>query len=131
MKNLLMVIAFFLLAGCGKQQSDKNTIPSLQTYASVTSRIQSSGDTLLVFDLYADWCGPCRMLAPTLESLSETNKAKARFYRINVDMVPEAAQAFGVTGIPLIVFVKNTKQVGSLVGLQPAGEYQKMIDANQ
>ena len=60
----------------------------------------------VIIDLYADWCGPCRMLAPTIAELEE-EYTDVKFCKINVDEEPELARAFGVSSIPMIAAVKN------------------------
>ena len=61
---------------------------------------------LAVIDLYADWCGPCRMLAPVLSEL-EAEYTDVKFCKINVDNDPELASAFNVKNIPMVAFVKD------------------------
>jgi thioredoxin 1 len=89
--------------------------------------MDNSGDSLVAFDMYADWCGPCRILAPTLEKVAAATKGKVAFYRINLDQVPEAGQTFGVGGIPFVVFVKNKKVVATFTGVQPEESYLRAI----
>ncbi len=90
--------------------------------------IDSSGDRLLVFDLYADWCMPCKILSPTLEELAGENRDKASFYKVDVDNHKNIAAMFGVSGIPFVVFVKNQKGVHSLTGVMPKATYQRVIN---
>jgi thioredoxin 1 len=126
----LILCAILLMSGCGSSEK-KSSISSILTGKELDAVMERSGDTLLVLDMYADWCGPCRMLAPTLEIIAQENKGKVIFYRVNVDQVPEASQAFKVGGIPLVVFVKNKKVVSELVGLQPKENYEKVIADNK
>jgi thioredoxin 1 len=91
------------------------------------SIIAGAGSKLLVFDLYADWCGPCRTLSPRLEALATTYGGTVGFYRINVDANQAIASAFGTKGIPHVVFVKNGKAVTALTGLYPSEAYEKII----
>ncbi len=81
-------------------------------------------------DFSATWCGPCRMLAPVLEELSESMKGKADFYNVDVDEVPELAQEFGVSSIPCLVILKNGKPVSQSVGFRPAGQIREWIEGN-
>ncbi len=90
--------------------------------------IDSSGDRLLIFDLYADWCMPCKILSPTLEELAQENRDKATFYKVNIDKHRRIAAMFGVSGIPFVVFVKNQKGVHALTGVMPKGAYQRAIN---
>lgn len=89
--------------------------------------VDSSGNMLLVFDLYADWCTPCKILSPLLETLAAENAYRAKFYKVNVDKNPEIAASFGVSGIPFVVFVKEQKGVYAVTGLQPKETYERII----
>ncbi len=64
-------------------------------------------DQLFVFDLYADWCRPCKMLSPILEEVSQTHSDRAQYYKINTDSLPQLSRAFKVNGIPYVVFFKD------------------------
>ncbi|MCI1735300.1 MAG: thioredoxin [Bacilli bacterium] len=72
----------------------------------------------LVVDFFATWCGPCRMLAPITEELSEDFKDKADFYKIDVDENAESAAEFNVESIPLLVIIKDGKEVARHVGFE-------------
>ncbi|MBR5144206.1 MAG: thioredoxin [Clostridia bacterium] len=84
-------------------------------------------DGLAIIDLYADWCGPCRMLAPVLAEL-EGEYPGAKFCKINVDEQPELAKAFNVTSIPMVAFVKNNTFVDLSVGYVPKESLMKLIE---
>ena len=71
----------------------------------------------VVMDFYATWCGPCRQLAPTMDSLADQYAGKIKFVKINVDESPKLAQKFQVEGIPMLVFFQNGKAAGTSVGL--------------
>ena len=71
----------------------------------------------VVVDFYATWCGPCRQLAPTMDSLAEQYAGKIKFVKINVDESPKLAQKFQVEGIPMLVFLQHGKTAGTSVGL--------------
>jgi thioredoxin 1 len=73
---------------------------------------------------------PCRILAPTLEKIAQSNLSKVTFYRINIDKFPQVARDFGVSGIPLVVFMKNKKVVQQFVGVQPEDDYVRAIIQN-
>ena len=85
---------------------------------------------LAVIDLYADWCGPCRMLAPVLKEL-EDEYADVKFCKINVDEQPELAKAFNVTNIPMVAFVKNNTFVDISVGFVPKESLRELVEANK
>ncbi|MEK7523733.1 MAG: thioredoxin [Patescibacteria group bacterium] len=71
-----------------------------------------------VVDFFADWCGPCKMMAPLYEEVAKEYEGKVRMGSMNVDDNPETPGSFGVSGIPTIVFLKDGELVGQLVGFQ-------------
>jgi thioredoxin 1 len=77
----------------------------------------SNNDVVLV-DFYADWCGPCKALQPTLEALDTEFEGKAIISKINVDSNPELSQQFDIRSIPALFYFKNGKIVGKQSGLQ-------------
>lgn len=81
---------------------------------------------LVVIDLYADWCGPCRMLAPTLDEL-EREMPDVKFCRINVDDERELAISFKVESIPMIALVKNNTFLDFSVGYVMKDKLVKLI----
>ena len=85
---------------------------------------------LVVIDLYADWCGPCRMLAPILSEL-EGEYPDVKFCKINVDDQPELAKAFNVTSIPMVAFVKDNVFADVSVGYVPKDSLKKLVEANK
>ena len=85
---------------------------------------------LAVIDLYADWCGPCRMLAPILAEL-ESEYPDVKFCKINVDNEPELAKTFNVTSIPMVAFVKDNTFADLSVGFVPKAELVKLLEANK
>ena len=86
--------------------------------------------TLVVIDLYADWCGPCKMLAPTIHEL-EAENPDVKFAKVNVDTDPQLAMQFKVQSIPTIAFVKDNTLMDISVGFVPKAKLQKMIDENK
>lgn len=85
---------------------------------------------LAVIDLYADWCGPCRMLAPVLSEL-ESEYPEVKFCKINVDDEPELARAFNVKNIPMVAFVKDNTFVDVSVGYVPKTTLQRLVEDNK
>ena len=85
---------------------------------------------LVVIDLYADWCGPCRMLAPTLDEL-EREMPDVKFCKINVDNEPELTAMFKVESIPMIALVKDNTFVDVSVGYVPKAKLESLIIANK
>lgn len=87
-------------------------------------------EKLCVIDLYADWCGPCRMLAPILAEL-EAEYPDVKFCKVNVDNDPEIARVFNVESIPLVAFVKNNTYLDMSVGYVPKASLVKKIEENK
>jgi thioredoxin 1 len=124
--------AAVILASCGSSK-EKNAeameqLPLLSSSEELDSLSAAVGNQMLVLDFYADWCGPCRVLAPTIDRLAVEYKEKARFFRVNVDKSPSLSRAFGVRGIPYIVFMKNGQVVYVLTGVHPGETYKKVLD---
>jgi thioredoxin len=79
-----------------------------------------------VVDFWAAWCGPCRMVSPIIDALA-AERADVRFGKLNVDENPRTAAAFGVQGIPLLVFLKDGTEAGRVVGAVPKGQIEAAI----
>lgn len=71
-----------------------------------------------VIDMYADWCGPCKMMAPIFEEIAKQYEGKVKMGKLNVDDSPQTPGRFGVSGIPTLIFLKDGQEVGRLVGFQ-------------
>ncbi len=85
---------------------------------------------LVVIDLYADWCGPCKMLAPVLDEL-EGEFPEVKFCKVNVDNEPDIARMFKVESIPFIALVKDNTFIDMSVGYVPKDKLHKLIEANK
>ena len=92
--------------------------------------VEKSG-TLTIVDFWAEWCAPCRMLAPIVEQLAEENKGAVKVGKLNVDENPKTATKYGVRGIPTLLFFKGGKVQEQIVGVRPKTEIQSVIDKNK
>lgn len=83
-----------------------------------------------VVDFNATWCGPCKMLAPVLESLSEEMAGKAAFYAMDVDDNPDIAQQFGIASIPYVAVFKDGQKVDEQIGFVPQPQLKAFVERN-
>jgi len=83
-----------------------------------------------VVDFSATWCGPCRMLAPVVESISDRLADKASFYNVDVDEAPELAAEFGINSVPCVILMKNGQLVDQSVGFRPEAQMTAWIESN-
>ena len=81
-----------------------------------------------VVDFWAPWCGPCRMVGPVIEELSEEYEGEVHFAKLNVDDNQNVAGSFGIRSIPTIGFFKNGEAVGAVVGAYPKAALKQVIE---
>ena len=86
-----------------------------------------NSDKPVLIDFWAPWCGPCRMLSPTISEIAEEYKDKVKVGKVNVDEESDLAAMFRVSSIPLLVVMKDGKVVNSSVGVRPKDQIVKMI----
>lgn len=84
---------------------------------------------LVLVDLWAPWCGPCRMVAPVLERLAARYAGRIKVVKVNVDNNPATASRFEAQSIPTLVFLRDSEVVGQFVGAQPERVLAERIDA--
>lgn len=107
-----------------KRKGDKNMVKKISD--SEYKQMDKSGAMLI--DFSAGWCGPCRMLAPVLEEVSEEYGDRILFYNVDVDENPDLAQTFAVQSIPALVIMKDGEKLGMQVGFQPKESLKRYID---
>lgn len=93
-----------------------------------TKEWKFKGDLPTIIDFYADWCGPCRQVAPILKELAKEYKGKIRVYKVNVDKEKELAAALGIQSLPTVVFMPMKGQPQTMVGSADKATYKKNIE---
>ena len=86
-------------------------------------------DLPVAVDMWAPWCGPCRMLGPVIEKLSEEFDGKFKFCKLNMDENPNTAREYRVMSIPLVVFFKNGQKVDESLGAVPEDMLRPKVEA--
>ena len=81
----------------------------------------------VLLDFWATWCGPCRMIAPTLAQIAEENEGKLKVGKVNVDEEMELAMRFGVTSIPLLVVMRDGQIANKAVGAMPKQKIEALF----
>lgn len=85
------------------------------------------GDKPCIIDFYASWCGPCRIMAPTLQTVADEYKDKITVYKVDVDAQKELASAFGITGIPSLLFCPKDSKPQMSSGVLTKADLDKAI----
>ena len=86
------------------------------------------GELPCIIDFYADWCGPCKMVAPVLEELSKEYDGKINIYKVDTEVEQELAAAFGIRSIPSLLFVPKDEQPQMAQGALPKDTFKQVID---
>lgn len=85
------------------------------------------GDLPAIVDFYADWCGPCKMVAPILEEISQEYEGKLRVYKVDTDAEQELAMAFGIQSIPSLLFIPMNEKPQMAQGALPKPQLEQVI----
>ena len=97
------------------------------TDASFQDDVIGSDKPVLV-DFWAEWCSPCRMIAPALEEISDELSEKVTVAKLNIDDNPEAPARYGVRGIPTMILFKGGEKVADIVGARPKSQIQSWLE---
>lgn len=129
---LLAAAATLAAQGTGEKArvrpiDDREMISQVFDYTAATPH--AVGSLPKVVDLWAPWCGPCRMLAPRLDSLAAEYDGRVEFVKINIDDNPMVATAFRVQSIPMLLFIPaDGRGIQASLGVQPASLIREVID---
>ena len=151
--SIVLVLASFATYSCtsikGNQENGSSNIiektktvnnvePEQLTYAGFLKNVWNfeknpqqwiyKGNEPSVIDFYADWCGPCKRLAPIMVEMAKDYSGKVKFYRVNVDKEKKLASAFRIRSIPAVLFIPKKGKPLMQVGLLPHSTYVRIID---
>ena len=87
-----------------------------------------NSETPVLVDFWADWCQPCKMIAPVVEQIAEEYDGKVKICKLDVDSNQQTSQAMGIRGIPALIIFNNGKPVDQIIGVVPKSIIQKKID---
>ncbi|GAA1779983.1 thioredoxin [Actinomadura chokoriensis] len=103
------------------------TAPITVTDATFADEVLNSDIPVLV-DFWADWCGPCRMIAPILEQIAEEQDGKIKIAKMDYDANPQTPNKYGVMGLPTLLLIKDGQPVEQIVGAKPKRALLKDIE---
>ncbi|HWC24945.1 MAG TPA: thioredoxin, partial [Solirubrobacteraceae bacterium] len=110
---------------CG---SCHQSLPWLVEASASSFQQEVTSSVPVVVDLWAPWCGPCRMMAPALEQLARRRAGHLKVVKLNVDEHPAIAARFGVQGIPLLVLLRDGREVARQAGAAPLPQLERWLD---
>ena len=105
--------------------NSKNVLTA--TDANLETEVMKNTEVTLI-DFWAEWCGPCKALGPTIDSLADQYAGRVKVYKLNVDENPDAALRFKIRGIPTVIMLKNGQVIDQLVGNQSKDSFVAAID---
>lgn len=127
----LGALLLILTAGCSGTVPTGDTrvkpLTSLEDFDAAIAADTGSG--LVMVDFYADWCGPCRQLAPVIDALSVAHENEVTVYKVDVDQLRPLLARFRIRAIPYVILFKNGRPVRGLPGVLPPSTYRDAIRA--
>lgn len=119
--------------GEGNRRDQINRVTSMKRIQQVSSADFSRevffSPVPVVVDVFADWCPPCRAIAPVLENLAGVYAGKVKFLKANIDEEPEIAEVYRVEAVPTLLFFQNGELVDRIAGIPPMADFLAKLDA--
>lgn len=103
---------------------------ALQNLTEATFDAEVKAAPLAMVDVWATWCGPCKMMGPVVEKIADEYDGKVLVGKVDADEEMELAQRFNITSIPTLIFFKNGVEIDRKVGVLPEGSIKKILDSN-
>lgn len=114
--------------GVVNQMSTKMFTKLIWDYKTNPKAFTFTGNLPVIIDFYADWCRPCRMVAPIMEEFAKEYNGKIRVFKVNTDAEQELAQLFQIRSIPAVMFIPKTGKPQMSVGALPKDSFKKIIN---
>jgi len=108
----------------------KQSLPWLVDADEATFEAELRASVPVLVDLWAPWCGPCRMMAPALEQLARERAGRLKVVKVDIDRAPGVARRFGVQGIPLLVLVRDGAEAARLTGAAPPARLNAWLNSH-
>ncbi len=89
----------------------------------------NNASTPVIIDFFASWCGPCKMMAPVFEEISNDYTGKLKFAKLSTEDYPNLAMQYDIRSIPCLIITKNGKEINRIVGFSPKSSLKKEIDS--
>ena len=134
-KIFLLIVLTLMLSSCSAGEKDAGKLEhlNLETFKEKVFDFEASkewnfkGELPAIIDFYADWCAPCRQIAPIMEELAEEYKGKIVIYKIDTEAQRELAGMFGIRSIPAILYIPTEGKPQMITGALPKEEFVRLI----